>query len=241
MRPKNPRTQNGDEEGEWIMSYADTVTLLLCFFVIFFSESKVGQESDQKDVVVMSSTVEAEQVLSTQAQVKEKEIQEFLLKLRTELEARLEKENLKDYEIVQDERDIFIRLNEKGFFKESSYILLPKGKETLAKIAISLESMQSDLKIEVEGHTDSKPVRSSAHYSSNLGLSSLRASSAAEVLILNGVSKDRIKAVGFGDTKPVANDRLPSAENRLTAYDESKARLNRRIELKLLSHNKSKN
>lgn len=237
MPRKIDRVQGGEDEGEWIMSYADTVTLLLCFFVIFFSESKIGQDDEVTEVVEMSSTVEADQVLTFDEQVKEKKELERLAKLKTELESRLEKESLKDYELVQNRKDISIRLNEKGFFNRSSFKILPNGHEKLKKVALSLKNMQEDLMIHVEGHTDSTPVGSSSYYSSNLGLSSLRASNAAEVLISLGLSAEKIRAVGFGDARPVQVDRVTASETGKVTYSEDKASQNRRIEIRLLPQN----
>lgn len=226
MRLKNKKTRNGEEESEWIMSYADTVTLLLCFFVIFFSESRYGEDSDDQQVADFESKVEEVQVVQRPLQ--------DLNKLKVELEARLNKQNLKDFKIIQNEKDISIRLKEKGFFNLSSFKVLPKGREALSKISKSLQNMGEDFLIHIEGHTDSKPVGSSAFYSSNLGLSSLRASSAAEVLVSLGLNPENMRAVGFGDAIPVLVDRSIASETGEVSYFEDRAKQNRRIEIRLL-------
>ena len=72
------------------------------------------------------------------------------------------------------------------------------------------------LKVEVRGHTDN--VGSAE---SNLILSDKRAKSVMNELVKNGVNKDRITAVGFGETMPVAtNDTKEGrAQNRRVAFD----------------------
>ena len=235
--PRKRKIQNGDEEGEWIMSYADTVTLLLCFFVIFFSESKYGQDSTQEAIVTVEPEVQAK--VSEQAVEIDKQLKS-LTTLKYELEARLEKESLKDFEVIQSEKDISIRLNERGFFKLGSFKVLPTGQEKLRKIALSLKNMQEDFMIHVEGHTDSRPVNSSSFYSSNLGLSSLRASSAAEFLISRGLIANKVRAVGFGESQPLSIDRTIASDSGHVTYFEEKARLNRRIEIRLLSQIRAK-
>jgi len=229
VRLKNKKTQNGEEEGEWIMSYADTVTLLLCFFVIFFSESKYGQDSTEQEVADFESKVEKVEVV---------ESPQDLNKLRIELEARLNKQNLKDFKVIQNEKDISIRLKEKGFFNLGSFKVLPKGNEALSKVSKSLQNMGEDFLIHIEGHTDSKPVRASSFYSSNLGLSSLRAANAAEVLVSLGLKPKHIRAVGFGDAQPISVDRVIASETGEVSYLEESAKQNRRIEIRLLpQHN----
>ncbi len=57
-----------------------------------------------------------------------------------------------------------------------------------------------DLTIEIGSHTDS---RGSDSY--NLKLSQARAQSVVDYLVLKGVAKDRLVAVGFGETKLVNN------------------------------------
>ena len=223
--PRRKVFRSGDgDEGEWIMSYADTVTLLLCFFVIFFSESKYGQDSDEQQVAEFESKVENVEVVD---QTKD------LNKLKIELEARLNKQNLKDFKVIQTDKDISIRLNEKGFFNLGSFKVLPKGNEALSKVSKSLQNMGEDFLIHIEGHTDSKPVRASSFYSSNLGLSSLRASNAAEVLVSLGLKPTHIRAIGFGDAKPVSVDRVIASTGEVS-YFEDRTQQNRRIEIRLL-------
>lgn len=67
------------------------------------------------------------------------------------------------------------------------------------------------LKADIEGHTDS--VGSTAY---NQKLSERRASSVVKALVGLGVEKDRIKAVGYGKSKPIASNETAEgrAENR---------------------------
>lgn len=75
-----------------------------------------------------------------------------------------------------------------------------------------------ETKVEVQGHTDS--IGTSAD---NLRLSELRAQSVRSALMSRGVSGDRITAVGFGESMPVAsNDTVAGRE------------ANRRVEIKII-------
>lgn len=88
------------------------------------------------------------------------------------------------------------------------------GKQAVDEIAKVLAST-TDLKLSVEGHTDN-----SGSADHNTKLSKERAETVVNALIASGISKDRLKAEGYGAEKPlVAND-----------TEDNKAK-NRRVEL----------
>ena len=74
--------------------------------------------------------------------------------------------------------------------------------------------------IEVAGHTDNTPLRSDLRkgFRDNLELSRARADYAVQILINGGLQSDRVKAVGYGDSKPITTndtDRGKSKNRRL--------------------------
>ena len=80
--------------------------------------------------------------------------------------------------------------------------------------------------LRVEGHTDSD-----GSDDMNMRLSNARAKSIAEYLIQAGMAADRVSSVGFGETRPIADNRTSSgkAKNRrvefhLTAVEDSAIR-----------------
>ncbi len=88
--------------------------------------------------------------------------------------------------------------------------------ETVKDISVILKDCEK-VKVIISGHTDSR-----GNPETNQRLSGLRASSVMNHFIKTGVKKERLRAVGLGDTSPlVPND---SPENEA---------LNRRIELEL--------
>ncbi len=234
MLPKRKIKPSDDQEGEWIMSYADTVTLLLCFFVIFFSQNKLSEnEETEKDrTQVLAEVIKEKEALENEKAL-EAEKAKMLKELKERLVLELQEEDFKGMKIIETENEIIVRLNEKEFFKVGSYRLINSGKGSLAKISKSLAKVSKDFDVYVEGHTDSKPVSASASYRSNLGLSSLRASTAAEVLVENGLDPSRVRATGYGDSVPVAVDRILASETSEVQYLEDQASQNRRVEVTL--------
>ncbi|MDX5443800.1 MAG: OmpA family protein, partial [Hymenobacteraceae bacterium] len=103
------------------------------------------------------------------------------------------------------------------FFDTGKYTLEQKSKTELNKL-ITFMQQNKNVKIEISGHTDD--VGSDQD---NQVLSEKRAKSVVDYLAQNGISKDRIRYKGYGESKPVKEN--TSEENR---------RMNRRIELKVL-------
>lgn len=98
-------------------------------------------------------------------------------------------------------------------YRSGSYGLSRAEKGALAALANTLKS-NPDLKILVEGHTDSDGVKSTAPYADNWELSTKRALAVVRELIKNGVSPSQVAAVGRGDTMPA--DASDKAANRRT-------------------------
>jgi len=98
------------------------------------------------------------------------------------------------------------------FFSTGSYKLLPKSFKSLDAVADLLKA-DNTLMIDVDGHTDSqgKPDK-------NQILSENRAASVKNYLVSKGIDASRLKSTGYGDTKPVADNKTAAgrAKNRRT-------------------------
>lgn len=97
--------------------------------------------------------------------------------------------------------------------------LRPDASTDLIKLIVFLQDNPT-LRIELSAHTDARG--SDAH---NMKLSQARAQSVVNYLIRNGVSKERMVAKGYGETKPV---------NTCTDCSEAEHQQNRRTEIKVL-------
>lgn len=90
----------------------------------------------------------------------------------------------------------------------------PASKAQISEIAKYLTA-HPEIKLEVNGHTDN-----TGKADANKALSESRAQAVVAALTAEGVAADRLKAQGFGDTQPIADN----------ATDEGKIK-NRRVEL----------
>lgn len=102
-------------------------------------------------------------------------------------------------------------------FELGSAKLTPNAQTVLNQVVQALTN-QSNLKVEVQGHTDSQGGEAF-----NQGLSERRAQSVVDYLVQRGIAEDRMQAVGFGELLPVADN----------STKQGRA-LNRRVVLKVL-------
>ena len=102
------------------------------------------------------------------------------------------------------------------FFVTGSYKLIARSNKSLDEV-VKLLQEDTNLKIDVEGHTDNvgKPEK-------NQSLSENRAKAVYDYFVKKGIDPGRLRSAGYGQDQPVADNK--------TAAGRSK---NRRVELKL--------
>lgn len=231
------------EEGasDWVVTFGDLMSLLLCFFVLLLSFS----EMDKAVYKEVAGSLERafgvqrkDKVLDTpkglkmiakdfdQAIVPPKPSQEFIVtqekkqigeELQKIVESRFKDiQSLIDINVGDDQ--IAISLMGESTFDSGKAQIKPQMKPLLDKIAAALSG--TDGEIIIAGHTDNVPL-TGGRYRSNLGLSIARAASVAEYMLGRGkIEPDRIATMGFGEYRPVETNR--------TARGRQK---NRRVEI----------
>jgi len=135
----------------------------------------------------------------------EREKAQLREQLRTELNTILETK--------ETERGLVVNVSDVLFDFDKAN-LKPGAREKVARVASILHS-HPDLKIEVEGHTDS--VGSDAY---NQRLSERRAESVRAGLVQDGVKSEVVGTAGFGESRPVATNGTPEGRQQ-----------NRRVEI----------
>ncbi len=130
-----------------------------------------------------------------------------LAKYRSEFFGRLSAilANRKDIRIVGD-RFVF---QSDVLFDTGSAELTPAAQTQLTKLAQALKQLSGEIPnnidwvLEIDGHTDARPIHTD-QFPSNWELSSARAQSVVRFLIAQGIPPNRLVAAGFGQYTPIA-------------------------------------
>jgi len=117
---------------------------------------------------------------------------------------------------IQQELDRLLE-NKRVTFVTGKSTLDSQGKKVLDEVAQILERYP-DIPIEIGGHTDSD-----GKAKTNLLLSRKRAENVKRYLVKKGIGADRLKAVGYGESKPLVKNDTPEHK-----------RINRRVEFKII-------
>lgn len=125
--------------------------------------------------------------------------------------------NTNELSVSMKNGKVYVSMQESLLFPSGSAVVNKKGKDALAKVAGVLNT-NPDINVEVEGHTDSIPIKTTL-YPDNWALSVARATSISRVLINDySVPATRIKASGRSQYDPVASNdnEAGRAQNRRT-------------------------
>lgn len=103
------------------------------------------------------------------------------------------------------------------YFETDSFRILPQSEPELQNLSLFLKN-NGQLKVEIQGHTDS-----SGSAVANQVLSERRAKSVVDYLTGSGIQSNRLKWGGYGDKVPIATNETPEGRT-----------LNRRTTIKIL-------
>lgn len=230
-RRKRRRREEETVASNWLNTYSDMITLLLCFFVLLFAFSEVDA---QKFRSIMSSFRGGTGVLNSGSSL---DMMDFEIEYMDEGDRELEelRELLEEYagenglgpEIILnvEERGLVIRFMDKVLFDSGKADLKPEAKEILDTIAEVLNREEfKDKLIKVEGHTDTDPIVYSTTFPTNWELSAIRATNVLRYLVEeNGIDGNRISSSGYSYHRPIAPNDTP--ENK---------QMNRRVDIVIL-------
>ncbi|SDL98131.1 chemotaxis protein MotB [Catalinimonas alkaloidigena] len=107
--------------------------------------------------------------------------------------------------VQMKEGKVYVSLSENLLFSSGSTQVNKEGQNALQKLAGVL-AKNPDIKVMIEGHTDSIPVGQSSRFKDNWDLSVLRATSIVRILSDNGVQPAQVTAAGRGEYFPVASN-----------------------------------
>jgi len=208
--------------GEWIVTYGDMVTLLLCFFIALFETSEV-------DIVPMNQMISSlnnigmgantggntlstgrlaelgNSINSLPSMEKGKMLAMAKRKAVSLFQPEIKSNKVR---VSSDERGIVISLASDAFFRPASAdINIDETRTMLVRLSELLKSEElAGRKFRIEGHTDSSPTDPSGPWQSNWELSAARALGVLHYLSDFGVPEDRFQVSGLAATVPIADD-----------------------------------
>ena len=121
-----------------------------------------------------------------------------------------------DLTITQKNGKVYVSLSENLLFPSGSAVVNPNGITALSKLAAVL-NLNPDIAVNIEGHTDSIPIR--GRYQDNWDLSTARANAIVRVLVNNYmVDPVRVEASGHSHFDPIDTNATSDgrAKNRRT-------------------------
>lgn len=211
---------------EWVVTFGDMMTLLLCFFVLLLSFSTMEAErfkiiagyireafgvqlNRHYTEIPSGNTVVAVEFNppSSSTTVILDRIVDLLHDMSLDTMANAEEDN----------DGVRIRLDGELVFKGGQAELTDKSKLFLDYVAETI--LDADASAIVEGHTDNVPIHSGI-FPSNWELSGARATAVVRYLESRGVPGSMLEAVAYGDTRPLTEN-----------YTEEGRRKNRRVEI----------
>ena len=236
---------------DWVVTFGDLMSLLLCFFVLLLSFSEMdkakykevagslakafGVQRQTKSMTIPKGiSMVAKDFDQTLVPVREKD--EFVAMTRRkevgeELKKEIEKsmsemDGMEGMEkligVEVGENEVTIRMMGETAFDSGKSEIRKEMLPLLLKISSILRKQEGE--ITVVGHTDNVPIVGGP-FKTNLGLSMARAASVAHYMLKKGlVQPKRLSTMGFGEHRPI--------ETNDTAGGRQK---NRRVEIKLKS------
>jgi chemotaxis protein MotB len=215
---KHGKKKEVHEDESWLLTYADFITLLMCFFVIILSMS----EPKQADIELLQDALEE---FKSKATDNSKPFNELFDKLQV-LIAELQMEEA--VSIEKTNRGVLLELSASSFYDAGSAQFRPEAVPVLEKMATALAEFDyEDYLCQIDGHTDDAPIKT-AQFPSNWELSAVRATTVLRFLVEHGMEEDKMRAAGFADVIP----KVPNLDNLGNPIEENRE-LNRRIVIKV--------
>lgn len=230
--------EEGEEGEPWLLSYADLVTLLMCFFILFFTLDKTkGGISDPERVkekleslIGLDESIIDKRKQTTESAAKKNSTpadKKIVDQVKREMR-KIAKELKIVFTIGEAEPGVFeIVILSTNFFNAGRATLTPEGVKLVEGINAQIRSFGEGTTIDIEGHTDGDPLHGK-EFPSNWELSSARASSVTRQLVNLGIPQKTMRVIGYADQKPLMQER----DERGTPIPAAK-KLNRRVTIKV--------
>lgn len=191
LTKKNYHLEEAENEGTWAISYGDMITLLLSFFVIFFTTDLKKDKMASLNNYMSFSMEEL------------KHIPGDLYKVGNKSTVKFDKNELQglDIKVHQSHDRVIVSFGRFSFFKSGQTELRGEGVEVLKKFVEKYLPYAGAYRLSIKGFTDKTKVSAlrNRRYKDNLELSALRSISAMRTMQKAGIPLNRMEIAGAGE------------------------------------------
>lgn len=209
----------------WKVAYADFVTALMAFFLLmwilnmtppetkqglasYFSEQALLDTSNASAISNNALINRTDKLDLSEAKMSELERSHYLIakKLQTVLMQDGVPQNASG--LSADDVGVQLRISNDALFKPGSTEFSPLALKVLDEVLGILK--EYNLYLVIRGHADSEEAAGSS-FPSGWELSAARAAASAHYLTSKGISPTRLRAVGYGDSRPLEPGNSPES------------------------------
>jgi len=202
----------------WMITYADMVTLLLTFFILYYSiaavnmqqfkEAILGEENASIGLLEMLDSAQVKESIQNLTGMKSNDILTDINQVVEDTELDLDTSQAK----------IVVRVPGNSLFPSASADLQKTGLPALDEV-IRIVKKYENYKVHIQGHTDDESI-STDRFPTNWELSAARATAVLRYFIDKGIRPEKLTATGYADTFPLAsnNTELGRRKNRRVEF-----------------------
>ncbi len=220
-----------EADNGWLLTYVDVLSVILAMMVVLLGRMSVEQlpsamelqdiaEAHNTSLEAVSSSARddgqtvpspnSKSIARTSPSTSKEERFNALVTQRFPGEATA----------VQQEHGVSIVIPDVILFESARANLQDSARLMLARLVTTLKEI-GEADVSVEGHTDSRPIQG-REFNSNWELAAARATVVTRYLLSRGLAADRLRAISYGDTRPVEDNSSPEGQAA-----------NRRVELRV--------
>ena len=220
-----------DETAGWIFTFADLMSLLLVFFILLYSLSRMTETTLAAALSSIQIALNSNGALVRQDPVKysgggtetikpaepqmatnkeliyakdpiDEEVREEVNDIANDVVSKFVANNLESQVMVfEDGEKITIRIDGQSLFESGEAEILYSA-EPIYETLLGIFNRYPDYNINIKGHTDNIPINT-VRFPSNWELSAIRATTTLRYFLENGIPPERMTATGYADSIPL--------------------------------------
>lgn len=211
-----PLRQTPDQRGApaWVITYADLMSLLLTFFILLAAFSTVNPRKIHQAISSIQDALGVQPLTPITLPVPQFPVPQAIERVARELQRRVQ--------VMGHDANLNIRFEQDGLrivlpegvtFETARAELKPDCYHVLDTIGELLSTLGAGARVEVRGHTDSRPLLSTGHFRDNHELSFARADAVARRLSQVGkMPLEQFESIACGAGQPAATNDTPEGQ-----------------------------